>query len=291
MNILVVGGAGYIGSAAVKSLIEGSHKVVVLDNLDKGLHELVDPKATFIEGSVLNTPLLEKVFSENQFDAVMHFASLKAAGESMTCPEKYSENITSMINLLNAMSKHNVKRIIFSSSAAVYGTPQSLPLTEKSPTNPENYYGFTKLLGEQLLEWYHQLKGINYVAFRYFNVAGDAGLNYKDPQASNIFPIIAEAISGKREVLKIFGNTYETKDGTCIRDYVHVLDIVDAHMKALNLETSEIINLGSAEGYTVLELIKAFEEASGKEIPQKLLQPAQEILQVSTVQTKKLRLF
>ena len=220
MNILVVGGAGYIGSAAVKALLEANHEVTVLDNLDKGIRSLVDPQAKFIEGSLLNEKPLNNLFSENRFEAVMHFASLKAAGESMTHPEKYSENITSMINLLNAMSAHKVKKIIFSSSAAVYGTPQSLPLTEESPLNPENYYGFTKLVAEQLLDWYEKLKGIQYISLRYFNVAGDAGLNYIDPEANNIFPIIGEVLQGKRPALKIFGKDYETRDGTPVRDDV-----------------------------------------------------------------------
>ncbi|MAE49326.1 UDP-glucose 4-epimerase GalE [Candidatus Pacearchaeota archaeon] len=270
MNILVVGGAGYIGSAAVKALLEANHEVTVLDNLDKGIRSLVDPQAKFIEGSLLNEKPLNNLFSENRFEAVMHFASLKAAGESMTHPEKYSENITSMINLLNAMSAHKVKKIIFSSSAAVYGTPQSLPLTEESPLNPENYYGFTKLVAEQLLDWYEKLKGIQYISLRYFNVAGDAGLNYIDPEANNIFPIIGEVLQGKRPALKIFGKDYETRDGTPVRDYIHVIDLVDAHLKALKLESSEIINLGSAQGYTVLELIKAFESVSKKTIPQEI---------------------
>lgn len=266
MKILVTGGAGYIGSAAVKALIEEGHEVVVIDNLSKGKKELVNDNAAFYQGDLLNKDFLNKIFSEHQINAVMHFASHKAAGESMEVPEKYSENITGTINLLNAMTKFNVKKIIFSSSAAVYGNPEYTPIDENHPTEPINYYGFTKLECEKVINWYSKLKGIVGVNLRYFNVAGDCGLGYVDPDAQNIFPIIMEMLTGKREKLVVFGNDYDTSDGTCIRDYIDISDLAKAHVLALNLNKSEIINLGTGNGISVLELVKTFEEISGKKI-------------------------
>lgn len=265
MNILVTGGAGYIGSAVVKVLIaKGDSIVVVVDNLSKGKKELVEAQAKFYQGDLTNAEFLNQVFSENKIDVVIHFASYKAAGESMSSPEKYSDNIVGLINLLNCMIKFNVLKIIFSSSAAVYGNPQYNPIDEKHPLAPINYYGFTKLECERIVEWYCALKNIVGVKLRYFNVAGDAGLNYVDPDAQNIFPIIKEVLNGEREELTIFGNDYDTPDGTCIRDYIDINDLADAHVLALQLKDSEIINLGTGKGASVLELIKTFEELSGK---------------------------
>jgi UDP-glucose 4-epimerase len=266
MKILVTGGAGYIGSAAVKKLIGENHQVVVIDNLLKGKKELVDQKAIFYQGDLVDKGLLDNIFSEHQFDAVIHFASYKAAGESMKQLEKYSDNITGTINLLNVMVQYNVKKIIFSSSAAVYGEPQYIPIDENHPTNPINYYGFTKLECEKIIQWYSQLKGITGICLRYFNVAGDAGLNYVDPDAQNIFPIIMEVLINRRDQLTIFGNDYTTSDGTCIRDYVDVNDLVDAHILALDLKKSEVINLGSNSGTSVLELINTFETVSEQKV-------------------------
>ncbi len=267
MNILVTGGAGYIGSAAVKALIEEGHSVVVVDNLSKGLKRLVDAKAVFYEGDVTDRCFVEEVFSNHQFEAVLHFAGYKAVGESVQDPAKYSQNIIGTITLLNAMIKHNVKKIIFSSSAAVYGEPQYVPVDENHPTNPTSYYGFTKLECERIIEWYGRTKGIVGVCLRYFNVIGDAGLNYVDPNPENILPIIQEVLSGKREKLIVFGKDYLTRDGTCVRDYVDLNYLVKAHVKALSLNHSEIINLGTEEGVTVLELIKKIEKETGKKIP------------------------
>ncbi len=266
MHILVTGGAGYIGSAAVKTLIREGYSVVVVDNLSKGLKRLVDAKATFYECDITNSPLVEEIFSKHQFDAVMHFAGYKAVGESMHDPMKYSDNIIGTITLLNAMVRRNVKKIIFSSSAAVYGEPQYVPVDEKHLTNPTSYYGFTKLECERIIEWYGKTNGIVGTCLRYFNVVGDAGLNYVDPAPENILPIIQEVLNGKREKLVIFGKDYPTRDGTCVRDYVDLNDLVRAHVKALSLDHSEIINLGTENGVTVLELIRKIEKETGKRI-------------------------
>lgn len=269
-NILVTGGAGYIGSVVVHQLKKAGFKVFVIDNLSKGLKSLIDGIPLF-EGDLTNKEFLDSVFSKNNFDAVIHFASYKDAGESMVETEKYSDNITGMINLLNVMVKYDVKKIVFSSSAAVYGEPKSSIITEEHEKNPINFYGFTKLEGERLLKWFHDLKNIDVTALRYFNVAGDSGLNYLDPDARNIFPIICEVLSQKREKLKIFGDDYKTKDGTCIRDYIHVSDLADAHIKALNLKGEHYINLGSSKGYSVLELVNLFKETSKKDLPYEIV--------------------
>jgi UDP-glucose 4-epimerase len=267
MQILVTGGAGYIGSAAVKKLIEEGHAVVVVDNLSKGLKQLVDAKAIFYEGDVTDNRFVDEIFSNHKFDAVMHFAGYKAVGESMKDPTKYSQNMIGTITLLNAMVKHNVMKIIFSSSAAVYGEPQYVPVDEEHPTNPTSYYGFTKLECERIIEWYGKTRGIIGICLRYFNVVGDAGLNYVDPAPENILPIIQEVLNGKREKLIVFGKDYPTRDGTCVRDYVDINDLVRAHVLALGLEKSEIINLGTSCGVTVLELIRKIETETGKQIP------------------------
>jgi len=265
MKILVTGGAGYIGSAAVKALIEVGHEVIVIDNLSKGKQDLVDEKAVFYQGDLSDLEFLDKVFSENQINAVMHFASLKDAGESMHIPEKYSENISGTINLLNVMVKFNVKKIIFSSSAAVYGDPKYTPIDENHPTNPTNYYGFTKLECENIINWFSKLKGFIGINLRYFNVAGNSGLSYYDPYAKDVFSMILKTIYDNKNFI-IFGNNYETRDGTCIRDFIDINDLVRAHILALNLEQSETINLGTSQGISILELVKAFEEIYGKQL-------------------------
>lgn len=262
MRILVSGGAGYIGSACVKSLIEKGFDVIVIDNLSKGIRELIHEKAIFYEGDLIEEKFVDKVFSENEIDAVIHFASYKAAGESMEFPEKYSDNITGLISLLNSMAKYRVKKIIFSSSAAVYGEPESVPIDETHRTEPINYYGFTKLIGEEIIDWYSDLKGITGICLRYFNVAGDAGLKYLDPDAQNVFPILLELYRGKRDKFIVFGKDYDTEDGSCIRDYVDINDLVRAHILALDLNKSEKINLGTSNGVSVLELFNIFEEVS-----------------------------
>ncbi len=269
-TILVTGGAGYIGSVTVFKLVSMGYKVIVIDNLKKGKKELVDQRAQFIEGDILDKKLLQEVFSEHKIDKVIHFAALKSARESMYDLANYSQNITGTINILNKMVESNVKDIIFSSSAAVYGEPRDDIIEETHPTNPVNFYGFTKLEAERIIEWYVKLKNISCISLRYFNVAGDGGLNYIDPHAENIFPIIGEVISKKREMLEVYGDDYQTSDGSCIRDYIHVEDVASAHIKALNLSGSHVINLGTSKGVSVLELINAFKEVIKEEIPYKI---------------------
>ena len=263
-TILVTGGAGYIGSAAVKALIAKGYQIVVVDNLTKGDKKLVDPKADFNKVDLVDKKALDKVFEKHKFDSVMHFAAYKAVEESMVRADKYSDNITGTINLLKCMVEFDVKQIVYSSTAAVYGMPQETPITEKSPLEPINFYGFTKLASERIIEWFGKVHGIRFVSLRYFNVAGDGGLGYIDPDAKNIFPIIMEGFSGKRDKLEIYGNDYDTPDGTCIRDYFDVNDLVNAHVLALNLTSSEVINLGTAIGSSVKEIVNLCEKVVGQ---------------------------
>lgn len=271
MNILVTGGAGYIGSVTVKKLLDAGNKVTVIDNLHKGKKELVDKRATFYKLDVTNLSDLEKKFKGQKFDATIHFAGLKDAGASMIEPDLYKNNILGIINLVKIAPKLGIKKFIFSSSAAVYGEPRTDLIDESHLCAPTNFYGYTKLFGEHLLEWTRKLKKIEYVALRYFNVAGDGGLNYIDPNAKNIFNVIGEVLCKRKKVLEIFGDDYETIDGTGVRDYIHVSDLANAHIKALNVKGSHIINLGSEKGYSVMEIVDQFEKISGKKIPLKII--------------------
>ncbi|MBI9101704.1 MAG: UDP-glucose 4-epimerase GalE [Spirochaetales bacterium] len=274
MKILVVGGAGYIGSHVVKALLKAGHDVTVFDNMSSGREENLFPQAGFIRGDILNTKDLDSCLSQG-WDAAIHLAAFKAAGESMLKPEKYSiNNITGTLNLLNGFAEYGVKKVVFSSSAAIYGEPQYLPIDENHPKDPENYYGFTKLEIERFLHWYDKLKGIRFAALRYFNAAGydiDGEIKGLEQNPANLLPVIMEAAAGWREALKVFGNDYDTKDGTGVRDYVHVSDLADGHVKALNYITEKdeslIVNLGSEEGLSVLQLLEAARKVSGREIP------------------------
>lgn len=274
MKVLVVGGAGYIGSHVVKELMKAGHRVTVFDNLSSGLLQNLFPENDFIAGDILHPENLDAAFSRG-FDAFIHLAAFKAAGESMTAPEKYSvNNITGTLNLMNAAVKHGCLHMVFSSSAAVFGEPQYLPINEDHPKNPENYYGFTKLEIERFMDWYDQLKGLKFAALRYFNAAGydpdgfPCGL---EQNPANLLPVIMEVACGMRQKLQVFGTDYDTRDGTCIRDYVHVTDLAIAHVKALEYITSQNtslkVNLGSETGVTVKEMLEAARRITGKEIP------------------------
>ena len=273
MHILVIGGAGYIGSHVVKELLKNNVRVTVYDDLSTGQQVNLFPEAVFIKGSILDEVNLKKTMSQN-VDGVVFLAAKKAVGESMENPEKYaSNNLIGSINVLNAMSEFGVKKFIFSSSASVYGIPQYLPVDEQHPLNPISFYGFTKLATERLLKWYDALKGIRFVVLRYFNAVGYDGKGdikglEKNPQ--NLLPIIMEVACQKREKLNIFGNDYDTSDGTCIRDYIHVSDLATGHWKALEYldkgGKSEIINLGTGQGISVLEMVKKTEEIVGHPI-------------------------
>ena len=227
MKVLVIGGAGYIGSHVVKELMKNGHKVTVFDNLSSGLRQNLFPENGFIYGDILQPMNLEDAFAQG-FDAFIHLAAFKAAGESMIYPEKYSlNNINGTVNILNAAVKHNCLKMVFSSSAAVFGNPQYLPIDENHPKNPENYYGFTKLDIENYMAWYDKLKGLKFASLRYFNAAGydvDGVLCGLEQNPANLLPVIMEVAAGMRKELKVFGKDYDTPDGTCVRDYVHVSD-------------------------------------------------------------------
>ncbi len=265
MKILVTGGAGYIGSVCVNSLIEKNHQVIVVDNLSKGKKELVNKKAKFYQSDLTDKDSLKKIFSENKIDAIIHFASYKSVEESMENAQKYSDNILGTINLLNSIVEFKVKKIIFSSSAAVYGAQKNEIVSEDSEKNPINFYGFTKLECEKIIEWYGKIHKIKYNLLRYFNVVGDV-LGYDDPDAKNLFPIILEVVNGKREKLLIFGKDYPTRDGTCVRDYIDIRDLVRAHILALNTDYDGPINLGTNKGYTTKEILDLFIKVYGKKI-------------------------
>ncbi|MGN1062891.1 MAG: UDP-glucose 4-epimerase GalE, partial [Alphaproteobacteria bacterium] len=258
MNILVIGGAGYIGSHVVKNLLDKGFFVTVFDDMSTGQTENLFQKADFVQGNILDTIALGKVMSRH-FDAVVHLAAKKAVGESMENPEKYAiNNITGTLNILNAMAEHQVKNFVFSSSAAVYGIPEYMPVDEKHPLNPINFYGFTKLEIERFLPWYHQLKGINYIALRYFNAVGydaDGAVKGLEKNPQNLLPIVMEVATGQRAVMNVFGNDYDTPDGTCIRDYIHVSDLAEAHIAALTYLAdggeSQSLNLGTGQGLSV----------------------------------------
>lgn len=270
-KVLVVGGAGYIGSHVVLELLEKGHQVVVFDNLSTGQKINLFHEAEFVEGDILNLDALEKVMCQH-IDVVIHMAALKAVGESMEKPDVYAlNNIAGGVNILNAMLKFNVLNIVFSSSAAVYGMPQYLPVDEKHPKNPINFYGYTKSFFEDLMDWYHRLKGINFVALRYFNAVGYDALGRvkgKEKNPQNLLPIIMEVATGKRSDFQIYGCDYDTQDGTCERDYIHVSDLATAHEKAVNYlmkkNESRILNLGTGFSVSVKQMVEATEQVVGK---------------------------
>ena len=270
-KVLVVGGAGYIGSHVVKALRDAGKSPVVFDNLSSGLRENLLPEIPLILGDTLFPEQLKPAMSG--VDSIIHMASLKAAGESMTEPEKYAKNnISGTVNLLNAATAAKVKYFVFSSSAAVYGKPQYLPLDEKHPTKPLNFYGYTKLEIENLLCWYSQLRGMRFSSLRYFNAAGydvDGELNGLEHEPNNLLPIVLETIMERREKVEVFGTDYDTRDGSCIRDYVHVSDLADAHLRALDYLKREnqdlVVNLGTSKGLSVLEIMQIAREVSGAE--------------------------
>lgn len=274
MNILVTGGAGYIGSHVVHYLAEKSHTTIVVDKKPYA-HTLfsdskIKEKVKVVVGDLGDRNLLDTVFKEHHFDAVLHFAGSIEAGKSMKNPSAFfHNNVVNGIHLLDAMVKHGVRKIIFSSSAAVY-EPKNCLLTETDKLKPENFYGETKLKFERLLEWYHKIHGLQYVSLRYFNASG-AGFNLgeiHDPE-THLIPLLLQAAFGKQEHLKVFGSNYPTSDGTCVRDYIHVLDLARAHLLALEKigETPHIFNVGTGKGHSVREIITIAEEVTGRKIP------------------------
>ena len=273
MNILVIGGAGYIGSHVCRYFLDRGISVTVFDNLSSGSRKNLFPESRFIEGDILDYNAL--IPAMEGAEAVIHLAAFKAAGESMLIPEKYStNNISGTINILNAVSEAKVGYFVFSSSAAIYGEPEYLPIDEKHPLNPENYYGFTKLEIERILGWYERLKGLNFAALRYFNAAGydpEGRIKGLEKNPANLLPVIMEVAAGTRKSLQIYGNDYPTDDGTGVRDYIHVTDLAQAHHQALEYilekDKSLTVNLGSESGLSVLEILETAREVSGREIP------------------------
>ncbi len=274
MKTLVIGGAGYIGSHVVLALLNAGHEVGVYDNLCRGTRDNLFSTARFVEADILDEKTLSSVLAEG-WDAVVHLAALKAAGESMLDPDSYAQNnIAGTIAILRAMNRSACRVLVFSSSAAVYGEPQYLPVDENHPTNPENFYGFTKLEIERVLDWYRRLCGFRFAALRYFNAAGydpDGRIMGLEQNPANLLPLIMEVAVGRRPTLEVFGTDYDTPDGTCIRDYVHVSDLADAHVASVDMLAhggdSIICNLGSQTGISVRELLEVARDITGREIP------------------------
>ena len=274
MNLLITGGAGYIGSHVVLAAIDCGYDVTVLDDLSTGSLENINPKIKFIHGSILSKQDLSSLFSNNKFDCVIHLAAKKAAGDSMLNPVAYSENnIIGSLNLINACYCYGVKNFVFSSTAAVYGKPEYIPIDEKHALAPANYYGYTKLIIEENLKWYCDLNNIRFASLRYFNAAGydeKGRITSIEHNPQNLIPLVMEAALGIRPEIGIFGNDYDTKDGTCIRDYIHVTDLAKAHLGSIDYILKEdknlIINLGTGRGYSVLEILNKVMNISGKNI-------------------------
>ena len=271
-DILVVGGAGYIGSHVVKALRDAGRQPVVFDNLSTGLRENLFPDIPFIHGDLL---IPEQVRDAMRgIRSVIHLAALKAAGDSMLEPERYAlHNLNGTVNLLHAAGTAGVRHFVFSSSAAVYGEPQYLPLDENHPTEPANFYGQTKLQIEMLLSWFSRLRNMRYAGLRYFNAAGydpDGEVRGLEKEPNNLLPLVLETLLGWRENLEVYGTDYDTEDGSCIRDYIHVSDLADAHLRALNfLEKQDedlVLNLGTSKGISVLEILDAAKKVSGMDL-------------------------
>ena len=273
MKILVVGGAGYIGSHMVKMLLDGGHQVVTFDNLSSGFRNAV-LGGEFVEGDLANTALLNEVFEKHQPEAVMHFASYIQVGESVQHPAKYYfNNFTNTLNLLNTMVKYRVNNFIFSSTAAVFGEPEYVPIDEAHPKAPLNPYGRSKLMVEQILADYEHAYGLKSVCLRYFNAAGadpSALLGERHEPETHLIPLVLQAISGKRTHISVFGRDYDTADGTCIRDYIHIVDLCSAHLLALTKlakdGVSQCFNLGNGAGFSVQEVISVAEQVTGKKV-------------------------
>lgn len=263
--ILVCGGAGYIGSHMTHALIAAGEDVLVVDNLQSGHRAAVPPQALFLEGDIRDAAFLDKVFTDHAIEGVIHFAANSLVGESMVVPLKYfHNNVFGMQCLLEAMVKHGVDKIVFSSTAATYGEPERVPILEDDATRPTNPYGESKLIMEKMMKWVSQAHGVRFVSLRYFNVAGalpDGSLGEDHHPETHLIPIVLQVPLGKRPRVGVYGDDYDTPDGTCIRDYIHVMDLADAHLRALDYlrrnGASDIFNLGSAKGFSVREIIDA----------------------------------
>lgn len=277
MSVLVLGGAGYVGSHAVYQLIDQGKDVVVIDNLQTGHEKAVHPDATFYQGDIRDIEFLREVFDHESIDSVVHFAANSLVGESMEIPlEYFDNNVYGTQVLLQAMVEFDVKKIVFSSTAATYGEPKTVPITEDMETKPTNAYGETKLTMEKMMKWAEKAHDIHFVSLRYFNVAGarsSGEIGEDHNPETHLIPIILEAALGQRPHITIFGQDYDTPDGTCIRDYIHVEDLIEAHLLALDYldkGESNIFNLGSNQGFSVKEMIDTARKVTGKEIPAKI---------------------
>ena len=277
MNVLVTGGAGYIGGTVSRMLLKANHKVTIYDDFCHSRKEAVPPAATAVEGSLANRPLLEETLQKGRFDGVMHFAALIEAGESMKAPGLYFRNNTAgTLTLLEAMVATGHDRLVFSSTAACYGEPESTPIFENAKLAPTNPYGESKLLSEYMMRWISQAHGLRFAALRYFNVAGAAeGYGEHHEPESHLIPLVLDVALGRRESIKIFGQDYPTPDGTCVRDYIHVEDLAQAHLLALNAladpaRPHRVYNIGNGQGFTVLQVIESARRVTGQTIPVEL---------------------
>src|SRR6202045_2861057 len=268
MKILVVGGAGYIGSICAEVLLDEGHDVSIFDNLVEGHPSAIDPRATFFAGDLANRSTVEDALAKHRPDAVMHFAASALVGESMQDPGKYfRNNVANGQNLLDAMLAQNIKTLIFSSTCAIFGPPEPLPLDEALPMRPINPYGESKLMFEKMLRWYHEIHGLKFVSLRYFNAAGaSARFGEHHRHETHLIPNVLQVALGRQPQVEIFGTDYDTPDGTCIRDYIHILDLARAHVLALSSPKSEFYNLGTGGGSSVKEVIEAGRKISGRKI-------------------------
>jgi len=269
MKVLVAGGAGYIGSVTTQLLCDAGHDVVVFDNLERGYRPAVDPRATFIQGDLRNKEDIFTALQTEQPEAVIHFAAYIEVGESMKEPLPFFENnVSGSLNLMHAMVEANCKKLIFSSTCATYGTPEKIPMDESLPQHPESVYGESKLLCEKIFQWAEQIHGVECVFLRYFNACGatEAYGEAHIPE-SHLIPLILQVAQGKREKIYIFGDDYETRDGTCVRDYIHIKDLAQAHILALEPGIRGAFNLGNGDGYTVKEVIDVCRRVTGHPIP------------------------
>jgi len=269
MNVFVTGGAGYIGSICVEELLNAGHQVTVFDNLTEGHRSAVDRRAKFVQGDLSEQELITRSIRDAKAEAVMHFAASALFGESMTNPGKYfGNNVGNGVKLLNACVDAGVKKFVFSSTCATYGPPERVPMTEDLPQRPINPYGESKLMFEKVLQWFRQLHGLEFVALRYFNAAGATeqfGEHHRIE--THLIPNVLKVALGQAQQCEIYGTDYPTNDGTCIRDYIHIVDLAQAHMLALGPGKQGFYNLGNGDGYSVREVIRMCEEVSGKKVP------------------------
>lgn len=269
MRVFVAGGAGYIGSACTEYLLDRGYEVTVFDDLITGHIEAVDPRAKFIKANLADRENLKKVVKEGNYDAIMHFAAFSLVGESMKNPSKYfNNNLANAINLADAAVEGGVKTFVFSSTAATFGEPKEIPIKEDAPQQPINPYGESKLCFEKVLNWYSKIYGLKYAALRYFNAAGATEKYGEDHNPeTHLIPILLQVAQGKREKAMLFGDDYDTPDGTCIRDYIHILDLAQAHEKALYAPKSGHYNLGTGSGLSVMQILEAARKVTGHPIP------------------------